>query len=70
MPNRHVPGSVSTVKVEPPTNRNPGAKRLSVLRTTLTGADEPYNGRGDSRHDYTHSFTRFTGELLITSTLA
>ena len=36
--------------VEPPTEKT-GAQRPSALRTTLTGTDEPYNGRGDSRHD-------------------
>jgi len=50
MPNRQVPGSVSTVNGGA-ANRKPGAQRLSVLRTTLTGTDEPYNGQGDSRHN-------------------
>jgi hypothetical protein len=58
--------ALSTVE---PQTRKP-AQRVVLLRTTLTGADEPYNGRGDSRHDHLIYFTLFTGELLITSTFA
>ena len=54
--------------VEPQTGKP--AQRVVLLRTTLTGTDEPYNGRGDSRHDHLIYFTLFTGELLITSTFA
>ena len=31
----------------------------------MTGADEPYNGQGDSRHDGSHHAASLTGELHI-----
>ena len=45
-----LPGSASTVNGGAAT-RKPGAQRPSLVRTTLTGTAEPYNGKGDSRHD-------------------
>src|SRR2546425_5352067 len=68
-PNRHVPGSASTVNGGAAKTK-PGAQRPSVVRTTLTGAAEPYNRRGDSRHDCTHRLASLNGELRITPTFA
>ena len=42
----HVFGSPSTVKVEPQTEP-PARSAILFFRTTLTGAGEPYNGRGE-----------------------
>jgi hypothetical protein len=42
----HVFGSTSTVKVEPQT-KPPARSAKLFSRTTLTGAVEPYNGRGE-----------------------
>src|ERR1700722_3876683 len=57
------------ITVEPPTQKT-GAQRPSQPRTTLTGADEPYTGKCDSRHDGSHHRASLTSELLITSTFA
>ena len=46
-----------------------GAQRQSVVRTTLTGADEPYNGQAVRARSPT-DFDLFTSELHITSTFA
>jgi len=55
-PKSKSPGSVSTVNGGA-ANKKTRAQRLVRLRTTLTGADEPYNGRGGSRHDHLIHFT-------------
>jgi hypothetical protein len=68
-PRGKLPGSASTVNGGA-ANRKPGAQRPSLVRTTLTGADEPYNGKGDSRHDGSHHPASLTSELHITSTFA
>ena len=54
IPNRHVPGSASTVNGGS-AKRNPARSANRWMRTTLTGADEPYNRRGDSRQGHLHS---------------
>ena len=55
-PKSKSPGSASTVNGGA-ANKKTRAQRLVRLRTTLTGADEPYNGRGSSRHDHLIHFT-------------
>jgi len=55
-PKSKSPGSASTVNGGA-ANKKTRAQRLVRLRTTLTGADEPYNGRGGSRHDHLIHFT-------------
>jgi hypothetical protein len=73
-PNRKSPGSASIVNGGDGDgarqHKKNGAQRPSQPRTTLTGADEPYNGQCDSRHDGSHHPASLTSELLITSTLA
>src|SRR6266567_3307110 len=54
IPNRHVPPARRALSRWSRLT-NPGAQRPFLLRTTLTGADEPYNRRGDSRHEFTDS---------------
>lgn len=68
-PNRTSPGSVSTVNGGA-AKRKLGAQRPSEVRTTLTGAVEPYNGQGDSRHDGSRPPASLNSELLITATFA
>ena len=43
-PNQPSPGSASTVNGGA-ANKKTRAQRVILLRTTLTGADEPYNGQ-------------------------
>ena len=68
-PKSKSPGSASTVNGGA-ANKKTRAQRVVLFRTTLTGADEPYNGQAVRATITSFILLCSTSELLITSTFA